>query len=262
MVADDVLNSRMAQQGFVYEENTVKFLAPMGLCEKVFAGASHDKPDLTLLRGKESAGCELKITAASAGSLVLKHTNGKWGFNDTSDDPEKDFIAGIAKKVGLMKLIEKSWKTKPLKRTPVDATLKAQIGKMTPEQIYRRDQANFPDIIGSIPATAIEEYYNAKKTWYVNVGTHGFYLMGTKDPLGYNKRLAKIKMPAIPMFGKAAQAKYRARVQYKGSNAYQFTFEMQFAIPSANKSPYNIAPVDGKSVTILKKDANISCLTA
>ncbi len=197
----------MAQQGFVYEENTVKFLAPMGLCEKVFAGASHDKPDLTLLRGKESAGCELKITAASAGSLVLKHTNGKWGFNDTSDDPEKDFIAGIAKKVGLMKLIEKSWKTKPLKRTPVDATLKAQIGKMTPEQIYRRDQANFPDIIGSIPATAIEEYYNAKKTWYVNVGTHGFYLMGTKDPLGYNKRLAKIKMPAIPMFGKAAQAK-------------------------------------------------------
>ena len=54
-----------------------------------------------------------------------------------------------------------------------------------------------------------------------------------------------------------AKAIYRARVQYKGSDNYQFTFEMQFSM--TNKSPFNIAPVDGKSVTIDKKKINLSC---
>ena len=38
---------------------------------------------------------------------------------------------------------------------------------------------------------------------------------------------------------------------------YQFTFEMQFSM--TNRSPFNIAPVDGKSVTIDKKKLNLSC---
>ena len=89
-----------------------------------------------------------------------------------------------------------------------------------------------------------------KKTYYVNVGTHGFYLMGIKNPL---------KLKGVPTFSSAAKATYRARVQYKGGGNYQFTFEMQFSIPSSKKSVYNIAPVDGKSVTILKKELNLGC---
>ena len=96
----------------------------------------------------------------------------------------------------------------------------------------------------------IEQYYNKKDTYYVNVGTHGFYLMGTRNPL---------KLSDVPRFGNSAKATYRARVQYKGNDNYQFTFEMQFSIPANKKSTYNIAPVDGKTVKIIKKDLNLSC---
>jgi hypothetical protein len=68
-----------------------------------------------------------------------------------------------------------------------------------------------------------------------------------------------LKLKDVPMFGSSAKATYRARVQYKGSGNYQFTFEMQFAIPSAKKSPFNIAPVNGKNVNIITKELNLSC---
>jgi hypothetical protein len=74
--------------------------------------------------------------------------------------------------------------------------------------------------------------------------------MGTKNPL---------KLKDVPTFGSSAKATFRARVQYKGSDNYQFTFEMQFSIPSAKKSQYNIAPVDGKNVTIQQQKIDISC---
>ena len=115
---------------------------------------------------------------------------------------------------------------------------------------YERDRDTFPDIRGEISATKIENYYNRKKTYYVNVGTHGFYLMGDRNPL---------KLKDVPRFGKAAKAIYRARVQYKGSGNYQFTFEMQFSIPASKKSQFNIAPVDGKSVTIRTKEIDLGC---
>lgn len=245
-----------AQQGFQYEENAAKVLKKLGIVPKSFvpAGASHDQPDLMLEHKKVQAGCELKITAASAGSLVLKYDSkdkrNPWKFGDIKkDDTEKQFIKDLAEEIGLFDLIKKQWKEKPLKRDK-DALWEATAGKMTPKQRYERDRDTFPDIRGEIPATKIEQYYNKKDTYYVNVGTHGFYLMGKKNPL---------KLKDVPTFGQSAKATYRARVQYKGSDNYQFTFEMQFSIPSAKKSPYNIAPVDGKSVTIREKELDLTC---
>ena len=72
--------------------------------------------------------------------------------------------------------------------------------------------------------------------------------MGKTNPLG---------LKDVPTFGSSAKAIYRARVQYKGSENYQFTFEMQFSMKA--KSPFNIAPVDGKSVTIIKGKLDLSC---
>jgi hypothetical protein len=74
--------------------------------------------------------------------------------------------------------------------------------------------------------------------------------MGSKNPLD---------LKDVPTFGSSAKAIYRARVQYKGSDNYQFTFEMQFSIPAAKKSPFNIAPVDGKTVNIIKNKLDLSC---
>lgn len=247
-----------AQQGFQYEINAAKMLKPMGLVPKNFvpAGAGHDQPDLMLEYKKQKAGCELKITAASAGSLVLKYDSkdkrNPWKFGNVSeDDAEKFFIKNLAEEVGLFDIIKKQWKEIPYKRDK-DPLWEASAGKLTPKQRYERDRDTFRDIKGEISATKIEDYYNKKKTYYVNVGTHGFYLMGSKNPF---------KLKDVPRFGSSAKATYRARVQYKGNDNYQFTFEMQFAIPTAKKSPYNIAPVDGKTVTIIKKNLNLTCFS-
>ena len=232
-----------AQQGFQYEINAAKILKPMGLVPKNFvpAGAGHDQPDLMLEYKKQKAGCELKITAASAGSLVLKY--------DAKDKRNPWKFGNLAEEVGLFDIIKKQWKEKPYKRDK-DALWESTAGKLTPKKRYERDRDTFKDIRGEIPATKIEEYYNKKKTYYVNVGTHGFYLMGSKNPF---------KLKEVPRFGSSAKATYRARVQYKGNDNYQFTFEMQFAIPTNKKSPFNIAPVDGKTVNIIKNKLNLTC---
>jgi hypothetical protein len=188
--------------------------------------------------------------------LVLKYDakdkRNPWKFGDVSeDDAEKYFIKNLAEEVGLFDTIKKQWKEIPFKRDK-DDLWKATAGKLTKKQQYERDRDTFQDIRGEIPATKIEQYYNKKDTYYVNVGTHGFYLMGTKNPL---------KLKDVPTFGSSAKATYRARVQYKGSDNYQFTFEMQFSIPSSKKSPFNIAPVNGTSVNIIKDQLNLSCFT-
>jgi hypothetical protein len=247
-----------AQQGFQYEINAADVLKPMGIVPKNFkpAGAGHNQPDLMLEYKDIKSGCELKITDASAGSLVLKYDisdkKNPWKFGKISeDDSEKQFIKDLAMEIGLFDLIKKNWKDIPYKRDK-DELWKATAGKLTKKQQYERDRDTFPDIRGEISAKKIEDYYNRKDTYYVNVGTHGFYLMGNQNPL---------KLKDVPLFSSAAKAIYRARVQYKGSDNYQFTFEMQFTIPTAKKSPYNIAPVDGKSVNIIKSKLNLTCFS-
>lgn len=243
-----------AQQGFLYEENAAKILKPLGFVPKDFkpAGAGSDQPDLVLSHKKKTAGCELKITAASAGSLVIKYDiknkRSPWGFGNIGpEDKEKIFISDLANYVNLFDSIKKQWTEVPFKRDKDDLWL-ATAGKKTPRQRYERDLSLFKDIKGEIPASKIEEYYNRKKTYYVNVGTHGFYLFGASNPFG---------LKGVPRFSQSAKAIYRARVQYKGNDNYQFTFEMQFSMTA--KSPFNIAPVDGKSVTIDKSKLDLSC---
>lgn len=238
-----------AQQGFQYEKNAAELLKGYNLVPKDFipAGAGHDQPDLMLLYKNKQVGCELKISAASAGSLVIKYDirNKKqpWMFGDIKPtEDEKLFIKGVAEEVDIYSLLKSKWKNLPAKFNP-DLDLSNR-------EKYEIDKIMFPDVKGEIPASKIEDYYASKKTYYVNVGTHGFYLMGSKNPY---------RLKGVPRFGSAASATYRARVQYKGGGNYQFTFEMQFSIPKGNKSPYNIAPINGKSVSIIEKDLNTSC---
>lgn len=252
----------MAQQGFVYEQNTVAFLKPYKLVPKSFtpAGASHDQPDLLLDYNKKQSGCELKITGASAGSLILKYISSErrpWTFNDIPrEEKEKWFIKNLALKLGLFELINRHWKHVPYKREK-DATWDATAGKVPQEKRYERDKKLFPDIRGEVDAREIERYYNQKNTYYVNVGTHGFYLFGAHDPLYLNTELTKAQEPPVPTFGRSAKAVYRARCQYKGGGQYQFIFEMNFNIHT--KSVYNIAPLVPGSVAIQKQLANLSC---
>ena len=238
-----------AQQGFQYEKNAAKVLKPLGIVPSNFtpAGAGSDIPDLMIQKGGMKAGCELKITAASAGSLVMKYNQGKWSIgnpNETND--EKLFVMKLAQEVGVLKAIQQQWKNEPYKFTN-NPKLKAEIEGLDKRAVYSKELARFKEIKGEIPATKIEDYYNKKKTYYVNVGTHGFYLLGNKNPL---------KLKGVPKFGQAAKAGYRARVQAKGGGAYQFTFEMSFSIPAGKRSPMNIAPIKKNSVEITGLDVD------
>ena len=241
-----------AQQGFIYEQNTYDYLKPLGFVPTTFtpAGAGHDRPDLMLLYKNKEVGCELKISGASAGSLVLKYDMKKgWGFGDVKqDEKEKLFIKDLADYVNLFKIINKRWKDIPYKivKKDQDDEWKKTIGILSGYQRYRRDFKTFPEIKGDIPSTKIEQYYVTKETYYVNVGTHGFFLMGNVNPYG---------LGGIPKFGDAITAKYRARVQDKGAGNYQFTFEMSFS--PKMYSPYNIAPCSKTDVRILTERAKL-----
>lgn len=256
-----------AQQGFVYERNVAKYLKPLGFVLKNFvpAGAGHDQPDLMLLYKKGEEGCELKITAASAGSLVVKYTPGAkepWGFDESPDvlakeereSPEKIFIRGLAKEVKVFAEVARRWHKglgAPYKveKKYQDTKWQSTAGKLSLRQRYERDHKTFKELKGVIDASKISQYYNQKETYYINVGTHGFYLMGPKNPYGLKE---------IPRFGKAARATWRLRVQSKGGGNYQFTFSMDFSITAGNKSPYNIGPTRSKTdVTVDKNNVKL-----
>lgn len=239
-----------AQQGFQYEINASDVLKKLDFVPKDFkpAGAGHEQPDLVIQVGKQKSGCELKITDASAGSLVLKYNpkTKKWGFDPKSrEDKEKAFIMDLADSVKLFNVINRKWKEVPykLEKEFQDERWKASIGKIPNQKRYERDLSVFKEEKGTIPASKIEEYYNKKDTFYVNIGTHGFYLFGDRNPL---------KFKGVPKFSQSAEAGWRARVQYKGGGNYQFTFEMNFRM--RKKSPFNIAPITKTSVTIIKND--------
>ena len=259
----------MAQEGFLYEENVAKALIKKNWVKKTYkpAGASSDRPDLDLLIDGEEYGCELKKDLASAGSLVIHHLGGgKYAFGDTEGSAEKEFLKGLGEKAKVLQAIKNKWKKEPFIQTNRDDKWIAKVRKsgLTLKERYDSDLKNCRDIIFPLPASTISSYYNLKDTFYINVATHGFYLLGRKDPAGLNDHAD----PKIPLWDNNHTAVLRIRIQSKGvtkatedekrkgwpsagAQGYQITMEIQFK--SVSKSPYNIGPILGKSATIDEK---------
>jgi hypothetical protein len=268
----------MAQQGFVYEENSTKFLKRFGLSDGITAGASHTRPDLMLtVRGKE-AGCELKISPTAGGSLVIKayaNSTPHWRFGEIDhDETEKIFLADLAKQSGVLNEINRRWTTPIYNISDRTKLWEQQMLKIPLRERYEADLKTCPDIKMVLSPDAMTRYYNIKDTFYINVGTHGFYLLGNKDPLGLNERMKKAGMPLVPRFEDVCKITARVRCQSKGitkadaeeksrgrigGQGYQFTFTIEFALPK-NTTPYNIAPINGNSVNIMESAANYKCL--
>lgn len=260
------------QQGFQYEKNVAKFLKTKGLVVPSFnpAGATSETADLEMLWKNKKINVELKITAASGGSLVLKWNNGKWQFADVSNNPEKQFLADLAESCGALKKLNKNWSDIPAKYANINSTDKAEKmlamrlknAKTRPDKdaIYRSELAKFPEINEELKGSVVADYYAMKKTFYVNIGTNGFYTFGKQDPAKINEHCAKKNLPKIPSFSDVATVKYRARVQSKGGGNYQHTFELSFSVSKAKNSPYNIGPCSGEgNVSIIPRLANIDC---
>lgn len=283
----------MAQQGFVYEGNAYKALNKTGplkvdISTGGVAGASADKPDLTIHRHGKSDGVELKISPTAAGSLVMKYMQQtrRWVYGAIKpDEPEKLFIQSIGEGKNLLREMNtgggfgKNWREHPggAKKTPALQVLANGskcfgLGCKDIRDAYVCDIANFGadnEIKMVVPAKAISDYYNTKKTHYLNVGTHGFFLLN-RDPLGLSAKMVALGHDPIPDFKDSAKCMIRVRVQDKSRSGpskwgfieghlrgepedrkggYQFTMTLQFS--AVKTSPYNIAPiVSTKNVNI------------
>ncbi len=270
------------QQGFEYEKNAVAYLKKYNLSDGIVAGASHIRPDLMLtVRGNKS-GCELKISPTAGGSLVLKYYNKKnphWQFGEIDhDETEKVFLRDLAIKSNVLQTVNQEWNNAPFLIEDRDKNHEQIMLQIPLRERYKADLLTCPDIrIRSIDSSAMSNYYNIKDTYYINVGTHGFYLLGNTDPLRLNDVLRKKNKPIIPTFESVATIVARIRCQSKGvtkadatekskgqigSQGYQFTFTLEFSV-RMNSSHYNIAPLanSGKSVTILSNKENLlECL--
>jgi hypothetical protein len=249
-----------AQQGFVYESNAWTALKKFGISAGIgAAGASSDRPDLEIKKisdktGTKKQGCELKIAPTAAGSLVLKYYDGKWSFGETKGDPEKELLVALANKYKLLTEMNTSgtygrnWRGKvPFLQNDKSGKKIVPSGK-TKEAAYKEDIKQFSgpnEVHIPVPAKAICDYYNTKKCDYINVGTHGFFLLNKKDPLQLNSKLKD----KIPDFADIASSRIRVRCQYKGGGDYQFVLTLEFS--KMSKSHYNIAPVmSASNVTI------------
>jgi hypothetical protein len=241
------------QEGFLYETNAYNSLRTPIIHKDIsfggVAGASHDKPDLTIKVGKTKSGVELKNQPTAAGSLVLQFHDGKWKFGPTDGAVEKEFLAALGPKAGVLTVLNKNW-TNPILQYD-DKGNKIYVGAKKADA-YRKDLAAFGAFplnvrYIDVPTKAISDYYNTKDTYYLNVGTHGFFQFGS-DPLGLSGKLTKLGLKPIPNFAAAnsATTKIRIRVQDK-SGSYQIAFTLQFGMTSAQKSPYNIAPLKSGS---------------
>jgi hypothetical protein len=252
------------QQGFLYETNAYNALRKpiihKDISDGTPAGASHDKPDLTIKVGRTSSGVELKNQPTAAGSLVLQFHDGKWNFGPTDGNVEKEFLRDLGTKAGVLKILNKNW-TNPVLQYDENGK-KIYVGAKKSDA-YRKDLAAFgafPQTVRyiDVPTKAISDYYNAKETFYLNVGTHGFFMFGS-DPLGISAKLTKLRLPKLPNFAASGSAttKIRIRVQDK-SGSYQIAFTLQFGMTSSQKSPYNIAPLKSGS----KSEIDVAALTA
>jgi hypothetical protein len=268
-----------AQQGFQYEKNVSDRLKKAGLVESGFqpVGAAHGRADLELFWKKDTINVELKIEAASGGSLALKWDGNKpkgkkWGFSDVSSDDEKQFLADLAESSGALAKLNSAWNDVPAKYARENSKdagekLLASFWKKAKDreskkQIYKAELEKFKELKEKLPGTVIADYYEKKKTYYVNVGTNGFYIFGKKDPNKINENCRKKKLDLVPSFSDSADVSYRVRVQDKGGGNFQYTFELSFSIKKTNNSPYNIGPIlGGGNVAIIENKLNIDCFS-
>jgi len=257
-----------SQKGYQYEANVATALKQKGWIKPGYtpAGASSDRPDLDIFINNREYGVELKILPASSGSLVIHYNGPREGYTlgNPGNNEEKVFLHELAEQNKVIKKIESEWEGQPFIQSNRDQEWVDRVKEsgLTLRQRYDYDVKNFKDIYFELPKDAISYYYNLKKTYYINVGTHGFYLLGNKDPAGFNS----VSSPKVPLWDNNHRAVLRVRIQSKGvskaqkqeelrgwphtgGQGYQITMEIQFR--SVKSSPYNIGPIlNRKSVDV------------
>jgi len=251
-----------AQKGFVYEKNAWNALKKMGIAgAKRPAGGSPNRPDIEIkykIARSQTHGVELKLSPSAAGSIVMQYIEGKWVFGTYKGSAEKEFLFNLGDRKQILKLMNTSgvaganWRESipHLQYTPQGK--KTLFAAKSLLAAYKKDIIKFGgqnEIHIPIQPHVISDYYNHKNTHYMNIGTHGFFLLNNSDPLKLNSKL-KTK---IPNFNNSAMAIIRVRAQKKQATGdYQFSMELEFK--AVKFSPYNIAPTRSKTDVRIDKE--------
>ena len=212
-------------KGIIYEEKLNKSLKKIGLEKSSFRGAGSDSnaPDALITYCGEDYKVEVKLDMDvdfGQGSLDYDIKKEKWilgGAKTPSADQMREFLDMI----GVPKVVNEVWGPKgPPRKFTVPL-------KLFKKQDVDFDYKNFKDITKlDITSDAVANYYNSKKTYYIQIGGKGFYYMG--------KDIAKLDIPEFDL-----KLKLRIRLKRGGSTPiynYRFTTAIQAIKNSLTKS--------------------------
>lgn len=262
----------MRPEGYLYEDNTVRFLKKKKLADANYrpAGADYSRPDIEFLCNGKSYGAELKKRITTAGQVALNYKNATNTFDFSQNNPtdEKLYLIDLAIRSNVLNLIRSKW------RKPIWACMDRDYkwkkrwedaGKPNLEERHRQDIENAPEFYIPVASTSISGYYKAKDTHYFQLGTHGFYLLGRDDPAGLNIG----QNPPIPLWENNHECRIRVRIKtndIKGAMLREqqrndptiapgYTPSIELTMRRITKSFYNIAPVTVNTATILESQA-------
>lgn len=262
----------MRPEGYLYEDNTTRFLKKKKMMESTFmpAGANYSRPDIEIYCNGKNYGVELKKRVTTAGQVALKYSNATNTFNYSQNLPtdEKLYLINLAEQSNILNLIRNKWR-KPLWASE-DRDYKwkkrwEDAGQPDLEERHRQDIENCPEFYVDVPSTSISGYYKAKDTHYLQLGTHGFYLLGRNDPAGLNVG----QNPSIPLWENSHTCRIRVRIKTNDiKSAMQreknrkdptispgYTPSIELTMKGIQKSFYNIAPVTANSAVISETQA-------
>ena len=245
----------MSKAGFKYEEDIIKKLIPFGFIPEGFenpAGADDSQPDITIRNSKgDRAGVEVKLEEGAAfgsGTLqfdvtaALVTNKDPWYIAEVDQygnelKESKDLIAKMAKKVDLVKKVNKQWYTNNNKYVPYQidqgTKLYKKFGVTLPTKMeqFVTDQKNLTDVFIPCPASNIIDYYTKKDCHYIQIGNKGLYWFGKQDPLGISRKIGKFA---------PSESRFRVRFQPKGSRGGSYRFAFELYCKGLNASPFTL----------------------
>ena len=214
-------------RGIIYENKINGILRRAKLLKPGFHAAGPDKnaPDAIFMKDKKEWKLEIKLDLKldfGQGSLFYDLKTKQWkigGDKTASAIWMHDFLESI----GVSKIVNKVWKNAgaPRKFTvPLESFTKADV-----DNDYRK----FKDEYTKVPNSSIEDYYNSKGTYYIQIGGgYGTYYMG-KDP-------AKLGVPRFD-----PKVSLRIRIKRGGSiPIYNYRFATALRVNTPTRSKFNM----------------------
>jgi hypothetical protein len=163
-------------KGFLYEGAINKNLKKYKLQKSSFvpAGSDPNAPDAMLTYQGKDYKIEVKLNLNvdfGQGSLDYDIKKEKWlisGAKTAAAEQMREFLT----KIGVVDIVNKEWGSKgPPRKFTVP---KNQYKKEDVDHDYK----NFKDVFVNVPTSAVADYYNTKKTYYIQIGKFGLYHMG------------------------------------------------------------------------------------